>query len=155
VTLDLRHSGEALRAVAGDLARVWRASRYVGEATAFPGFLDGVVEEFLERVAEAMLLGRSPEEAWSSTRGVVRIPPAGRASAELLAEWRLAGEVLRSACEALQVVREAALGAERAVSVAMEGVDHLVASRGPPGILAVRQLGGFRPRGGSRSDGLP
>jgi len=155
VTLDLRRSGEALRAVSGDLARVWRASRYVAGPVAFPGLLDGVVEEFFERVAETMLLGRSLEDVWASTRGVVRIPAGDRARVDLLAEWRLAGEVLLSACEALQVSREAALGVEQAVETAMGGIDRLVEGHGPPGILAVRQLGGFRPRGGPRSDGPP
>jgi len=153
VTLGLRRSGEALRAAAGDLARVWRATRYTSGAPVFPGLLDGVMEEFLERVAEALLLQQAPEEVWRAIRGVVRMLPPEEARAILAAEWQLAGDVLLSACEALEVAPEAAQVIRRAVDTAAAGMESLLAGDRPEGVVVVRQLAGFRRRGGSRSDG--
>jgi len=153
VTLGIRRSGEALRAAAGDLARVWRATRYTSGAPEFPGLLDGIMDEFLERVAEALLLEQPPEGAWPSTRGVVRLLPGDRAAPALAAEWRLAADVLLSACEALEVAPEAAEAVRRAVETAAGGIEPLLAGAGPDGIVVVRELGGFRRRGGEpRSD---
>jgi hypothetical protein len=146
VTLGVRRSGEALRAAAGDLARVWRASRHAS-ATVFPGLLDGVMEEFLERVAEALLLEQPPEDAWPSTRGVVRLVPGQESAATLAEEWRLAADVLLSACDALEVSPEAAEAVRRAVETAGAGIEQLLAGSGPEGVLIVRQLAGFRRRG--------
>ncbi len=152
MTLGVRRSGEVLRAAAGDLVRVWRATRYTSGAPAFPGLLDGVMEEFLERVAEALLLQQPPEGVWQATRGVVRLVRRDDAGAILAAEWRLADDVLASACEALEVAPEAAEAVGRAVDAAAAGVEPLLAGEVPPGVVVVRQLGGFTRRGGSRSD---
>jgi len=147
VTLDDRRSGEALRTVAGDLARVWRASRFASGAVEFPGVLDGVMEEFIERTGEALLLGTAPEEVWSSTRGIVRILPGGRATDTLSSEWRLVREVLIAACLALEVADDATEKVRVAVDTAASGVEKLVSHGGPAGVVTVHQLGGFRPRG--------
>jgi hypothetical protein len=144
--LDARRSGEALRAAAGDLARIWRASRTNSTTSVFPGVLDGVMDEFLERVAEALLLGEPPEAAWPATRGVVRILPRERAIDALQAEWELTSAVLLSACDALEVDPAAADLVQRAVEAAVQGSGALLASKGPKGILVVHQLAGFRPR---------
>jgi hypothetical protein len=147
VTLDERRSGEALRTVAGDLARVWRASRFAGGAVEFPGLLDGVMEEFIERVGEALLLGTAPESVWPSTRGVVRILPGDRTSATLSEEWRLVNEVLIAACLALEVADDATEKIRVAIETASRSVAPLLAHGGPAGVLLVHQLGGFHPRG--------
>ncbi len=152
MTLGVRRSGEVLRAAAGDLVRVWRATRYTSGAPEFPGLLDGVMEEFLERVAEALLLQQPAEGVWRSTRGVVRLVRGAQAGTILAAEWRLATDVLVSACDALEVAPEAAEVIRRAVEGAAAAVEPLLAGDAPPGVLVVRQLGGFTRRGGSRSD---
>ena len=153
MTLGVKRSGEALRAAAGDLARVWRASRYTGGAPVFPGLLDGVMEEFLERVAEALLLEQPPADVWRSTRGVVRLLPGGGSAPVIAEEWHLAADVLLSACEALEVAPEAAEGIRQAVETAAAGIEALLSGAGPEGIVLVQQLGGFRRRGDARSDG--
>lgn len=153
MTLSVRRSGEALRAVAGDLARVWRASRYVAGASVFPGLLDGVMEEFLERVAEALLLDQRPEDAWLATHGIVRLLRGDAAAPILVEEWRLAGDVLLSACDALKVAPGAADGVRRAVETATAGIEALLAGGGPTGVVTLRQLGGFRPRDEPRNGG--
>lgn len=149
--LDARRTGEALRAAAGDLARVWRASRLSAEMGVFPGALDGVIDEFLERVGEALFVDGAPRDPWTATSGVVRLPPGPRALELVAGEWRLARVVLASACDAL--------GADPAVAAlvlamadhAAQGAAELAAGRGPAGVLAVRQLGGFRPRAGGEA----
>ncbi len=152
--LSLRRSGEALRAAAGDLARVWRASRYPS-AIVFPGLLDSIIEELLERVAEALLLEQPPAEVWCSLHGVIRTIP-GEDGPDLLAEeWRLAADVLLSACEALEVAPEAARGIREAVAAGVAGIPSLLAGSGPEGVVLVRQLGGFRRRGEARTDAPP
>ncbi len=152
MTLGVKRSGEALRAAAGDLARVWRASHYTSGAPVFPGLLDGLMEEFLERVAEALLLEHPPQDVWRSTRGVVRLLPRGESAPALAAEWSLAADVLFSACEALEVSPAAAEAIRTAVETAAGGVQALISGGGPEGVVVVRQLGGFRRRGDARID---
>jgi hypothetical protein len=147
MTLGVKRSGEALRAAAGDLAHVWRAARFASGAPVFPGLLDGVMQEFLERVAEGLLLGLPPGEAWPSTRGVVRLP-ASNGAAVLAEEWRTARDVLLSACEALEVSGEAAEAVQKEIDAAARAIEPLLSGHGPAGVLVLRQLAGFRPRGG-------
>lgn len=146
VNLDARRSGEALRAAAGDLTRIWRASRAATDTGLFPGVLDGIMEEFMERVAESLLLGQPPESVWPATRGVVRILPSGKAIDTLQAEWEMATEVLLSACGALEVDPAAAELVLRALECAAQGSGELAVDKGPAGILVIHQLAGFRPR---------
>lgn len=157
MTLDLRSSGEALCAVASDLVRVWRATRFTAGASVFPGVLDGVMEDFLGRVGDSLLQGAPPEEAWRATGGVVRVLPRGRSAPLLAAEWAFTRDVLLSACDALEVAPEAAEAAGRAVDAATAGVEQLLGGSAPERILRVHQLGGFRPRGtaDSRTGGRP
>jgi hypothetical protein len=154
VKLDARRSGEALRAAAGDLARVWRASRLGASGGVFPGVLDGVMEEFLERVAEALLLNEPPEQVWPATRGVVRLLPREQALQAMQTEWELASEVLLSACDALEVESASAERVLQAVETAAQGAEALLRGEGPAGVLSIHQLAGFRPRtvapGGAR-----
>ena len=147
MTLGPKRSGEVLRAASGDLLRVWRATRYTSGAPIFPGLLDGVMEEFLWRVAEALLHQEPPAGAWPSTRGVVRLVPGQVAAATLADEWRLAGDVLTAACEALGVSSEAAGLVRSAVESAAGAIEPLLGGKGPAGVLVLRQLGGFRRRG--------
>jgi hypothetical protein len=147
VTLDAHRAGEALRAAAGDLARVWRASRLSAEMGVFPGVLDGVIEEFLERVSEALFVDGAPQDPWEVTSGVVRLPPAPRALEVIAGEWRLARVVLASACDALGAEAAVAARVLAMVDRAAQDANELAGGRGPARIVAVRQLGGFRPRG--------
>jgi hypothetical protein len=146
VKLDARRAGEALRSAAGDLARVWRASRFSAGLGVFPGAHDGVMEEFLERVGEALLLDDAPQDVWAATHGPVRVMPDGRALEMLLAEWRLARAVLSSACDALGVNAAATERVLKLADDAAAAAPALLAGQGPPGVLLVHQLGGFRPR---------
>jgi hypothetical protein len=150
VSLDHRRAGEALRAAASDLVRVWRSARLaVGEGM-FPGTLDGVMEEFLERVAEALLAGTAPEDVWSGTGGVVRLPPGTHGAALAEADWRLAAGVLQSAGQALEVAADVALRAQRAVDAAIEALP-VDGPRRPAQVLVVRLLPA-RPRQGAALD---
>ncbi|HYD42693.1 MAG TPA: hypothetical protein VEB43_17825 [Anaeromyxobacter sp.] len=146
MTLDARRAGEALRAAAGDLARVWRASRLAAGMGVFPGALDGVIEEFLERVSEALFVDGAPQDPWAATSGVVRLLPAPRALELFAGEWRLARVVLSSACDALGVEPAVAARVLGMVDDAARRAGELADGRGPAGVLAVRQLGGFRQR---------
>lgn len=144
--LDPRRSGEALRAAAGDLARVWRASRFSAGLSVFPGALDGIIEEFLERIGEALLLEDAPQDPWLATRGAVRLLPGARAQEMISAEWRLVRAVMVSACEALAVDPATTARVLKAVDDAAAGTPALLAREGPPGVLLVHQLGGYRLR---------
>lgn len=150
--LDLHGTGEVLRASAGQLTRVWRATRLEARPEVFPGVIDGVIEEFLARAGEALLAGHAPEEAWASARGVIRLLPGERALEELAAEWRLAGEVLASACAALDAEPAAADRVAEAVEAARRAANTLRDGR-PHGILLIYQLAGFRQRSDPRADG--
>lgn len=157
MTLGARRTGETLRAAAGDLARVWRASRLSAGTGVFPGALDGVIEEFLERVSEALFVEGAPQDPWAATSGVVRLLPGARALDVLAAEWRLARAVLSSACDALGVDPAIAARVVAMADAAAGRAAALGAGRGPAGVLLVRQLGGFRQRAAAqeagRSDG--
>lgn len=144
--LDTRRTGEALRAAAGDLARAWRAARLSAATGVFPGVLDGVIEEFLERVGEALFVEGAPQDPWAATAGVVRLLPGPRALEVIAGEWRIARAVLASACEALGVDPSVAARVLGMADAAARAAGALAAGRAPPGVLLVRQLGGFRQR---------
>ncbi len=153
--LDARRAGEALRAAAGDLARVWRASRFTARMSVFPGALDGVIEEFLERIGEALFVEGAPQDVWAATRGPVRILADGQALELLTAEWRLVRVVLASACDALAVEPATAARVLQVVDDATAAAPALVAGQGPQGVLRVHQLGGFRLRAPEPRTGGP
>ncbi len=144
--LDARRAGEALRAAAGDLARVWRASRFSAGLTVFPGALDGIIEEFLERIGEALFVDGAPQDVWGATRGPVRLPSGDHALELLTSEWRLARVVLASACDALAIEPVTTERVLKAVDDAAAAAPALLAGQGPAGVLRVHQLGGFRLR---------
>lgn len=152
--LDARRAGEALRAASGDLARVFRASRFSAGLGVFPGLLDGVIEEFLERVGEALLLEGAPQDVWSATRGPVRLLRRGQTLEMIAAEWRLLRAVLAAACDALAVNAGTTERVLKLVDDAAAAAPFLAEGKAPAGVLIVHQLGGFRPRGPEpRSDG--
>jgi hypothetical protein len=153
--LDARRGGEALRAAAGDLTRIWRASRFSADMAVFPGALDGVIEEFLERIGEALFVDGAPQDVWGATGGAVRLLADERALDLLIAEWRLARVVLASACDALAVEPVTAQRVLQAVDDAIAAAPALVAGRGPAGVLRIHQLGGFRLRAPERRNGGP
>ncbi|HET6437580.1 MAG TPA: hypothetical protein VFG59_05935 [Anaeromyxobacter sp.] len=158
--LTLSRSGETLRAAAGDLARVWRAACLAAGTGVFPALLDGVIEDFLLRFGEAVNAGKAPEEAWSATRGTVRLLPRQEATPILALEWRIARQVLLSGCDAIQAAPETAEQVDRATRAATDAITGLLARRPPAGaqpagVLIVHQLGGFKPRGAAPHNGGP
>jgi hypothetical protein len=152
VRLDPRRTGEAIAAASGDLARIWRAARLEARPDVFPGALDGLVEDFVANVGQALVLGRTPREAWDRTEGVVRIDRAAeaRAEGELTAEWRLLGEVLAAACDTLDTDPAAADQVAQTVEEGRRGTEGLREGRGSRELVVVLLLSGFRPRGGER-----
>ncbi len=148
--LDGRRAGEALATASAELTRIWRAARHEARPDVFPGLSDGVVERFVAGLGEALVLGRASEEVWARAEGVVRLDPAAsaRAEDELRAEWRLVGEVIASACDALDAGPDVTDFAARAVEAARHGVEG-IREGGPPAIVRVTSLAPFRPRGGA------
>jgi hypothetical protein len=151
VRLDARQTGEAIAAASDDLTRIWRAARLEARPDVFPGALDGVVADFVANVGEALLLGREPRDVWARTEGVLRVDPAeGLTNEELATEWRLVGEVLGAACEALDADPASADLVARTVEEGRRGTASLRAGGEAHGVVVVRLLSGFRPRGGER-----
>lgn len=140
MSLDARRGGQALRAATGDLLRAWRSTRHTFGDGAATGPLDGVVEEFLERVADALLQGDAPETAWARTGGVVRLPvgTAGRALAA--ADLELAANVLAAAGLALELAPAVTAWIRRAVDAAVAALPVDGPAR-PREVLVVRVLG--------------
>jgi len=148
VRLDTRRTGEAIAAAAGHLARIWRQARAEAWPAVFPGVLDGVVEPFLARVGEALATGQDPAAVWQGLVGIARLDRAqdGRAEEAMHGEWRLLGEVLAAAAEALGADAESADLAARAVEEGRRGTAALREGPRPAGVLVVRLLSGLRPR---------
>lgn len=141
MTLDARRAGDALAASALDLARVWRAGRAAARPNAFPGFLDGVIESYLQVAGELLAEGRDPALVWPATTGLVRVPRNARlAREELDAEWDLVEEVLTAALRALHAGDAAVEWVKRAVVIARSGTRALGRAGGPRGVLAVSLL---------------
>jgi len=138
VTLDRRRAGDAISASSEDLARVWRAGRASARPAAFPGLLDGVVDDYLLQAGDALANGRDPALVWPATEGVVRldIRDPVRTVEELEAEWDLVEEVLVAALRALDADEESVQWARRAVVLARAATRSLRSS-GPPGVLPV------------------
>jgi hypothetical protein len=148
VTVDLRRTGEAIGAAAGELTRIWRSARLEALPELFPGTLDGVVEPFVTAVGDALVLGQEPEEIWGRLVGTVRADRAapGGLRETWRAEWGLLAAVLAATCDALEAQADAVDRVARAVEGARRGTEALLAGEGPDGVLVVWTLGGFRPR---------
>ncbi len=140
MTLDLRRSGDALSAAAGELARVWRTARAAARPGCFPGLLDGIIEPFFAVTAEALAEERDPALVWMSLTGVVRVDARdrGRTLDELDAEWDAAEGVFRAACSALDAGDAVTGWISRAVVIARADSRTLLVGRGPRGILVVK-----------------
>ncbi|BDG02786.1 hypothetical protein [Anaeromyxobacter oryzae] len=150
MSLDGRRAGEALATAASELTRIWRAARAEASPDVFPGLSDGLVERFVAGLGEALVLGRPAEDVWARAEGVVRLDPAasGLAEDELRAEWRLVGEVIAAACDALEAGPEVTDVAARAVELARGGLES-IRGGGPPAIVRVVSFSPLRPlRGG-------
>jgi hypothetical protein len=117
----------------------------------FPALSDGLVERFVAALGEALVLGRPAEDVWTRAEGVVRLDlaRAGRAEDELRAEWRLVGEVIASACDALEAGPDVTDFAARAVELARHGLE-AIREGGPRAILKVIWFSELRPRTGGR-----
>lgn len=149
---EARRAGEALAQAAAELARIWRAARLEAPPEVFPGALDGVVESLVAAVGEALVMGRSPADAWGRAEGVVRVDPdPARTDATFRAEIRLVGEVLASACEALRASAEVTDFVAQAVEATRQALEALVdGGRPPAGVLVVTLASRFRPRDAGR-----
>jgi hypothetical protein len=148
VSLDVRRTGEALAAAGLDLARVWRSARASERPDVFPGLLDGLIEPFLARAAEALAEGRHPALLWPSLAGAVRVQASDprRSREELDAEWELVERVLHAACQALDADDEAREWVRRAIAICRAGARRLPEREGAPGILCVRTFSELAPR---------
>jgi hypothetical protein len=149
LSLDLRHTGEALLATSGELLRIWRSARTQVRPRTFPGLADGLVAAVLERAARSLASGGGgdPEAPYRGAVALVRVDPRVPSvmAEEIDTEWRLLGEVLRATCDALDVEDAPRRFLADAVKVARADAEALVEGRGPGGVLVVGQLSGFAP----------
>lgn len=155
MSLDLARTGEALLATSSELHRIWRSARAQIRPNVFPGLLDEAVGAFLERAGRWLEAGAGdPAEPYRRIAGVVRVDALDRrwSASEIDTEWRLAGEVLKATCDALDAGKDARDLLARAIDVAREGADDLARGRGPEGIMVLGQLSGFRPQRRRRED---
>jgi len=98
--LDPEKVGLFLRQQRDELTRIWRMARASARPEVFPGLIDGLVGEFLDRAGRLAGEGAAPEAVWSGLSGVLRWPGKG-APDELAREWALLLEVIVAACEAV------------------------------------------------------
>jgi hypothetical protein len=148
VSLDPARTGEALLATAGELHRIWRSARAELRPDVFPGLADGAVGALLDAAARALAAGGAdPEAIYAGVGAVVRIDPRDRpwSEAEVANEWRLAREVLRATCAALDAAAPARDLLVAAAEAGARGAAALVSGRGPAAILVVAQRSGFAP----------
>lgn len=105
-----------------------------------------MVERFVAGLGEALRHGREPADVWAELVGVVRVDrsPGAKPEDDLAAEWRLLGEVLAAACDALEASPDAVDRVARAVDAARRGAEPLLEGRPPRGVLVVRQRAGLR-----------
>jgi hypothetical protein len=145
VTLEGRRAGDAIAASAGELVRLWRATRSQARPRVFPGLLDGLVEDLFVCLGEALARGQDPALLWPGLAGVVRIDPHDRERVrkELDAEWDVADGVLRAACDALDAGDDVREWITRAVVLARAGTRTLDEGGGPPGIVIAWALSGL------------
>ncbi len=156
MTLEGRRAGDAIATSAGELVRLWRATRAQARPDVWPGLLDGVMEDFFVRTGEALAEGSDPALVWPSVTGLVRIDPGARdrSRAEIDAECDVAASVLSAACEALDAAEAAGEWLSRAVATARAGARTLDAGGAPRGIVVAWSLSGLagarRARGAER-----
>lgn len=152
VTLGAGRAGEALAMAASELARIWRSARAEARPGVFPGLADGLVASFVTVAGEALVRGTAPEDVYPRLEGVVRLDPAriGRAEEELRAEWRLLGEVLAAACDALEAGPDATDRVARAVEHSRRALERVREGPLPAGVLRVYVLSALRTRSAGR-----
>ncbi len=145
MTLDDHRVGDAIASSAGELVRLWRATRAQSRPGVWPGLLDGLVDDLLVRTGEALAAGRDPALVWASAAGLVRIDPHARerSRAEIDAEWDVIASVLSAACEAMDAGEAAGEWLARAVVIARAGSRTLDEGGGPPGIVVAWMLSGL------------
>ena len=153
-----RRAGEGIAASAGELARLWRATRAQARPDVWPGLMDGLVDELFLRTGEALAAGGDPARVFPSLAGLVRIDPRerDRSRAELDAEWDVAERVLEAACDALAAGEEVRLWLSKAVVVGRAYTRRLDRGGGPRGIVVAWLLSGLAAaRRPSHADELP
>jgi hypothetical protein len=155
VSLSPARTGEALLVTAGELLRIWRSARAQVRPDIFPGLADAAVGAFLERAARALGAGGAdPAAIYAGLVAPIHVDPRDphRSAREIETEWRLLGEVLRATCEALGADEDSRAALARAIQVARERTEDLVAGRGPRGMVRVARLAGFVPPRRRRND---
>ncbi len=157
MSAEARRAGEAIAVSAGELARLWRASRLQACPDVWPALLDGIVDDLFARVGDGLAEDRDPALVWTELGGAVRVDPLDRdrSRAEIDREWDVIQSVLEAACEALAAGGEVREWIGRALVLARAGSRTVDEGGGPRGILVVWWLsarGGARPRprGGAR-----
>lgn len=158
MTLDDRRVGDAIASSAGELVRLWRATRSQSRRGVWPGLLDGLVDDIFVRTGEALAAGRDPALVWPSLVGLVRIDPHARerSRVEIDAEWDVIASVLSAACEAMDAGEGAGEWLARAVVFARTGSRALDQGGGPPGVVVAWVLSGLQPaRRAVRESGQP
>ncbi len=145
MTLEGGRVGDAIATSAGELVRLWRATRAQARPDVWPGLIDGLVEDFLVRAGEALAQGRDPALVWPSVTGLVRIDPRARDRSrdEIDVEWDVVASVLSAACEALDAGEAAGDWLSRAIVIARAGARTLDAGGGPGGIAVAWSLSGL------------
>jgi len=136
--------GRILEQSSEELRRIWRLARASSRTGVFPGMLDGVISSFFAGCGRLMSQGSAPEEAWGSTRGMIRTSEK-LGAAELTAEWAVAMEVLAAVCESFSAEPAVAEWLARAIAEAERATSRLPAGELPKGVLPVRILGALAP----------
>lgn len=145
MTIEGRRAGDAITSSAGELVRLWRASRTQARPDVFPGLMDGLVDDLFVRLGEALAEGRDPALVWPRLAGLVRVDPHARerSRAELDAEWDVAEGVIGAACDALDAGDEVREWVARALVLARAGARTLDQGGGPRGVVVGWLLSGL------------
>ncbi len=147
MSLGAAQTAAAIRAASAELARIWRQARLQARAGVFPGLIEGVVPDFLDRAAAALETGADPATVWAATTGAVRVDPRERrrSAAEIEAEWTIFGAVLDAVCEALSTDAAVRERLAAAVASARAGAADIAEGRGPNGVVVALALSGTGP----------
>ena len=145
MTAARRRAGQAIAAAAGELTRLWRATRAQARRGLWSGLIDGIAEDFFARLGASLADGRDPALVWPEVTGLVRLDPRDldRSRDELDAEWDAVQTVLSAACDALACDADLREWIARALVLARAGARTLDQGGGPAGVAVVWSLAGL------------